>query len=387
MFFLRPIIASINVSLFLTFAVWATGLNGAENLVSKSLQPFVDSKVLAGAVTLVADKEKVLSVETVGYSDIGQNVPMKEENLFWIASMSKPITGCAMMILVDEGKVSLDDPVEKFLPEFKGQMVVASKDPNQVVLKKPSHPITIKNVLNHTSGLPFKSPIENPTLDLYPLATRVQSYAMMPLDFEPDTKYQYSNCGINTAGRIIEIVSGKPYEEFVKSRIFDPLGMKDTVSVPNAAQIRRIAKSYKGNRDKSDIEETQIAQLKYPLDDVSRQPMPAGGFFSSARDVGQFARMVLNGGSLDGKRILSEKAVKTMTSKQTGNSIATGYGVGFSTNGKTCGHGGAYSTNMTIDFEKGLVLVFMVQNAGWRNDDGKKVLPAFMNGAYKSLGK
>jgi len=387
MFLFRPIIAMVNVSLLLTFVVFATCLNGAESIVAKSLQPFVDSKVLAGAVTLVADKEKVLSVETVGYSDISQKAPMKEENLFWIASMSKPITGCAMMILVDEGKVSLDDPVEKFLPEFKGQMVVASKDSNQVVLKKPAHPITIKNILNHTSGLPFKSPIESPTLDLYPLATRVQSYAMMPLDFEPDTKYQYSNCGINTAGRIIEVVTGKPYEEFVKSRIFDPLGMKDTVSVPNAAQIHRIAKSYKGNRDKSDIEETQIVHLKYPLDDVSRQPMPAGGFFSTARDVGQFARMVLNGGSLDGKKILSEKAVKTMTSKQTGDSIATGYGVGFSTNGKTCGHGGAYSTNVTIDFEKGLVLVFMVQNAGWRNDDGKRILPSFMNSAAKSFGK
>jgi CubicO group peptidase (beta-lactamase class C family) len=163
--------------------------------------------------------------------------------------------------------------------------------------------------------------------------------------------------------------------------------MKDTFSVPNAAQVSRIAKSYKGNRDKSDIEETLISSLRYPLEDSTRQPMPAGGFFSSARDVGQFARMVLNGGTLDGKKILSEKAVKAMTSKQTGESIATGYGVGFSTNGKTAGHGGAYSTNMTIDFEKGLVFVFMVQNAGWRNDEGKKILPAFMETASKSFGK
>lgn len=387
MFLFKSLVNAFYSCLMVAFIIWVGCLQGGETTVAKSLKPFVDSKVLAGAVTLVADKEKVLSFETVGYSNVGNKVPMSEDNLFWIASMSKPITGCAMMILVDEGKVSLDDPVEKYLPEFKGQMVVASRDANQVVLKKPNHPITIRNILNHTSGLPFKSPIENPTLDLHPLATRVQTYAMMPLDFEPDTKYLYSNCGINTAGRIIEVVSGKPYEEFMKSRIFDPLGMKDTFSVPNAGQISRIAKSYKGNRDKSDIEETQISSLKYPLDDASRQPMPAGGFFSTARDVGQFARMVLNGGTLDGKKILSEKAVKVMTSKQTGESITTGYGVGFATNGKTAGHGGAYSTNMTIDFEKGLVFVFMVQNAGWRTDEGKKILPAFMENASKFTGK
>lgn len=387
MFLSRHMVHAFNCSLMLAFIIWVGCLQGAEALVAKSLKPFVDSKVLAGAVTLVANKEKVLSIETVGYSNVASKTAMSEDTLFWIASMSKPITGCAMMILVDEGKVSLDDPVEKYLPEFKGQMVVEKKDASQVVLKKPAHPITIRNILNHTSGMPFKTLIENPTLDLHPLATRVQSYAMVPLDFEPDTKYQYSNCGINTAGRIIEVVSGKPYEEFMKTRIFDPLGMKDTFSVPNAAQVSRIAKSYKGNRDKSDIEETLISSLRYPLDDSTRQPMPAGGFFSSARDVGQFARMVLNGGTLDGKKILSEKAVKAMTSKQTGESIATGYGVGFSTNGKTAGHGGAYSTNMTIDFEKGLVFVFMVQNAGWRNEEGKKILPAFMETASKSFGK
>jgi CubicO group peptidase (beta-lactamase class C family) len=121
--------------------------------IAAALQPFVDRHELAGAVTLVATKDKVLDVETVGWADIAAKKPMGKDALFWIASMSKAITAAAFMILVDEGKVKLDDPVEKYLPEFKGQMVVAEKDVDHVLLKKPKHPITIRNVLSHTSGL------------------------------------------------------------------------------------------------------------------------------------------------------------------------------------------------------------------------------------------
>ena len=159
------------------------------------LQPFVDRHVLAGAVVLVATKDKVLDVEAVGYADVAAKKPMRTDSVFWIASQSKPITATALMMLVDEGKVKLDDPVEKYLPEFKGQMVIAEKDKDHVLLKKPKHPITVRNVLSHTSGLPFESPIEKPTLDLFPLACRVRSYAMLPLDFEPDSKNPVCQCG------------------------------------------------------------------------------------------------------------------------------------------------------------------------------------------------
>ncbi len=355
--------------------------------IAPKLQPFVDSHVMAGAVTLVASKDKVLDLSAVGFADVGGKKPMAPDALFWIASMSKPITAAALMILVDEGKVKVDDPVEKYLPEFKGQMVIAEQDAEHVLLRKPKHPITVKNILSHTSGLAFSSPIEKPTLDLFPLATRVRSYAAMPLQFEPDSKYQYSNEGINTAGRIIEVVSGKKYEDFLEERLFKPLGMKDTTFWPNKEQIARIAKSYKANKDKSDIEETPVGQLFYPLDDRSRQPMPAGGLFSTAADVARFGQMVLRSGEFDGKRYLSEAAVKTMTSRQTPAELKDSYGFGFAVNGRTVGHGGAYSTNLSIDSQLGLVLVFMVQNAGWRNDDGKKTLPAFTQAAVEAYGK
>ena len=355
--------------------------------IAAALVPFVDARVLAGAVTVVASKEQTLNLCSVGYADVTNQKLMTKDALFWIASMSKPITGAALMILVDEGKVNVDDPVEKYLPEFKGQMVVAEKDDAHVLLRKPAHPITVKNILSHTSGLAFKSPIEVPALDLYPLATRVRSYAAQPLLFEPDSKYLYSNEGINTAGRIIEVVTGMSYESFLEERLFKPLGMKDTTFWPSPAQIARIAKSYKGNKDKSDIEEIPVGQLTYPLDDRTRQPMPAGGLFSSAEDVARFGQMVLRGGEWGGKRILSEAAVKAMTSRQTPEGIKEGYGFGFSVNGSTVGHGGAYSTNLSIDTQRGLVLVFMVQNAGWRSDEGKKIQPAFTNAALAAFGK
>jgi CubicO group peptidase (beta-lactamase class C family) len=369
---------------FASFSVRAE--EPGKDLAAK-LQPFVESHTLAGAVTLVATKDKILDLSAVGYADVAAKKPMATDDLFWIASMSKPITATALMMLVDEGKVNVDDPVEKYLPEFKGQMLAVEKDADHILLKKPTHPITVKNVLSHTSGLPFSSPIERPTLDLLPLASRVQSYAMLPLDFDPDSNYKYANAGINTAGRIIEVVSGMLYEDFLDQRIFKPLGMKDTTFWPNEEQLSRLAKSYKANQDKSDIEETPIGQLKYPLNDRTRQPMPAGGLFSTASDLAKFCQMILNNGELDGKRYLSEASVKQMTSRETPEGLKQSYGFGWSANGTTFGHGGAYSTNMSIDTNLGLITIFMVQNAGWRSDEGKKIQPAFNKAAVDAFSK
>ena len=203
------------------------------------LQPFVEKGELAGAVALVTDKDKVLSVDAVGFADIAKGVKMKPDAMFWIASQSKPMTATAVMMVLDEGKIALNDPVEKYLPEFHGQMVVAERDNDHVLLRKPLHPITIREVLSHTSGLPFKSAVEEPTLDGLPLAAAVRSYAAAPLQTEPGTHYQYSNAGINTAARIIEVVEGMKYEDFMQQRLFDPLGMKHTTFWPSASAARR----------------------------------------------------------------------------------------------------------------------------------------------------
>ncbi len=369
-------------------AALALGLTAhAENAaIVGSLQPFVESHSLAGAVTLVATKDQVLSVDTVGSMDVGAKKAMQPDALFWIASMSKPTTATAFMMLVDEGKVNVEDPVEKYLPEFKDVWLAAEQDKEHLLLRRPGHPIKVREILSHTSGLQFKSGIEQPTLDLIPLRVAALCHPLMPLLFEPGTSYKYSNAGINTAGRIIEVVSGMSYEDFMQKRLFDPLGMKDTTFWPTKEQLGRLAKSYKPNEAKTDLEETTITQLHYPLDDHQRQPMPAGGLFSTAQDMARLCQMLLNGGVVNGKRLLSEAAIQQMTSRQTPENLKESYGFGFQTGGGTYGHGGAYATNMTVDPQLGLITIFMVQHAGFPGN-GKESLGAFRKAATETFGK
>jgi len=352
-----------------------------------SVQPYVDRTELAGAVMLVADKDEIVDTKVIGYADIDDDEKMAADSMFWIASQSKPITATAFMMLVDEGKIDLDDPVEKYLPEFVGQMVVAEKSADRVVLQRPAHPITVREILSHTSGLPRKSGLEEPTLDRFPLEARVRSYAMTPLDYEPGTDYRYSNAGINTAGRIIEVVSGMPYEQFLQDRLFDPLGMVDTTFWPSEEQEQRIAVSYKPGADKTGLEETIVTQLHYPLTDRAvRYPMPAGGLFSTATDVSQFYRMLLNGGELDGKSYLSAEAIGELTSRQTPEDVKSSYGLGFSVTDTTFGHGGAYSTNSYADREHGLILIWLVQHAGFPGE-GKESQNAFNEAAVRAYSR
>jgi CubicO group peptidase (beta-lactamase class C family) len=355
--------------------------------LAPALQPFVDKLELAGAVMLVADKDKVLAVEAVGFADIAAAKPMAPDALFWIASQSKGMTAVAVLMLVDEGKLSLDDPVEKYLPEFRGQMVVSEKDAAHVLLRKPAHPITIREVLSHTSGLPFKSAAEEPTLDGLPLAAAVRSYAMTPLQTEPGTKYAYSNAGINTAARVLEVVSKMKYEDFMQQRLFTPLGMKDTTFWPDAARVARLAKTYRPTKDKSGLEEGSLGQLQRDLTDrVHRYPMPAGGLFSTARDTARFCQMLLNHGELEGRRYLSEAMWKELTTRQTAPAIKESYGFGLSVGPDGFGHGGAQATNMDIRTKDGLVLIWMVQHQGFPGEGGKSQ-GAFRKAAVTAYGQ
>jgi CubicO group peptidase (beta-lactamase class C family) len=324
---------------------------------------------------------------------------MRTDCLFWIASMTKPMTALALMMLVDEGKVNLDDPVAKYLPEFNGVMLAAEQDKDHVLLRRPARPIKVRDLLTHTSGLPFKSRVE-PEIDTLPLRAAVFTYALTPLRSEPGSKHDYSNAGINTAGRIIEVASGMPYEEFMEKRLFGPLGMKDTNFCPSEEQLQRLAKSYKPNAANNGLDETRIGQLTYPLLGSKHYPCPAGGLFSTAADVGVFCRMVLQGGVHEGKRYVSEAAVRQMTSTQTGNLLndgksENGYGFGWSTTRKIhgesdpvivggCGHGGAHSTNMWIDPQRQLITVFMVQHAGFPGPDGNRVQATFAKAATEA---
>jgi CubicO group peptidase (beta-lactamase class C family) len=352
----------------------------APSPIAAVLKPFVDRHVLAGAVALVATKDGVLCLEAVGWADIGAKKPMPADALFWIASQSKSITGAAVMMLVDEDKVRVEDPVARYLPEFEGQKYIVEENGERTVLGKLPRAVMLRDVLSHTSGLPFMSRAE-PKIDCLGLRESVIAAALSPLKFAPGTRYDYSNAGINTAGRVLEVASGQRFADFVEERLCRPLGMRDTTFWPSAAQLARLAKSYKPSADNANVVETDIGQLTYPLDSRARGPSPAGGYFSTASDIGRFCRMILRGGELDGKRYLSEDAVRRMTSSQTGD-LPQKYGFGWSAGDGTCGHGGAYSTNMLIDVRRGLVFVFMVQHAGFPGDGGKS-FEAFKSAAEK----
>ena len=329
---------------------------------------FVQREELAGAVALVANKDKVLHVTAVGFADIEVKKPMQADSIFWIASQSKGITATAVMMLVDEGKISLDDSVEKYLPEFKDQKVAPGK--GAPVTRARS--ITIRDLLSHVSGLPFKSAEEVPTLDGLSLAAAVKTYAKAPLASQPGTKYQYSNAGINTAARVLEVVSGMAYEDFMDKRLFGPLGMKDTTFWPNAEQVSRLAKTYKPDASKKKLTLGGLGQLKADLSDrTHRFPMPAGGLFSTAKDVSTFCRMLLNGGELDGRRYVSAAALKELSSRQTPKELKDSYGLGFAVGQDFFGHGGAQATGMEVRTKDGLVIVWMVQHQGFPGKGGQ----------------
>jgi len=360
------------------------------NTLAAALQPFVDKNYISGAVVLAATKDRVLACEAIGYADLAAKRPMTTDALVWIASQTKPMTGTALMMLVDEGKVSIDDPVEKYLPEFKGQRVIAYEDGDVTVLKKPQHPITVREVLNHTAGLNFATAIESPTLDRLSVRDGVRSHAMLPLLSEPGTKYNYSNGGTNTAGRIIEIVSGLAYEDFMDERLFHPLGMRDTTFWPSEEQLARTAKCYVTNAEKTGLAESKISQLSYPFGDRTRKPMPAGGLFATAADCATFLQMILNGGVAGGRRYISEASIAAMTRKQTAECVPNEYGLGWGTaEGKAgvYGHGGACKTNMKVDATLGLITVLLVQHNGdWPNEEAGTIGAVFAAAAEKLLG-
>jgi len=351
------------------------------------LQPFIDQQNFAGAVVLVADAEKVLALEAVGDADIAAKKKLGTDALFWIASMTKPITCTALMMLADEGKVDVEAPVSRYLPEFADQWLIAERDDAHILLKKPARQMLVRDLLSHTSGITQQLSFKGVNGEELPLATRVAALAAQPLESEPGTKYQYTNGGMNTVGRIVEKVSGLPFAEFLQTRLLDPLGMKDTTFWPSDEQVARLATGYQATADRKGIEATPLAAFTPPLSNRKRAPFPGGGLFSTAADLAKFCQMILNGGTLDGRKYLSPEKVQQMTSRQTAEGILESYGFGWTTNGGMIAHGGAWKTNMTIHPKQGLISIFLVQVAGWRDDaEGKKIEPPFRNAALAQFG-
>lgn len=343
--------------------------------IKPAMQKFVDAGDLSGVVAVVGNRNGVLDVEAIGERDIARHAPMEKDTLFRIASMTKPITAIGIMILADEGKLGPDDDLAKHLPEFASVTLAGGK--------KPARPVKLRDLLTHTSGLSGGYPKE--FADVYAkrnhtLAETTKALATLPLQFEPGTKWAYCNAGIDTLGRVIEVVSGDSYENFLKKRVFDPLGMTDTVFYPSAEQMKRLAITYdkKGGRLAANM--NLIGLPEHP-----KHPIPAGGLVSCGSDLAKLYRMMLNKGELNGRRILSERAVAEMTRTQTGD-IKTGFvdgmsfgygwavvkepkGVTAMLSPGTFGHGGAFGTQAWIDPKRDLFTILLIQRTGLPNSD------------------
>jgi len=334
---------------------------------------------------LVGNREQVLEVAAVGHADIETKRTMAVDSIFWIASVTKAITGTAMMALIDEGRVQLEDPVSKYLPELADLWVKASVTEDEVVLKRLKTPITVRQVMCHISGMPYSSQAEGLLIGGQPLADAVRSYAMTPLESEPGSAFNYSNIGINIGGRIVEVVSGMPFESFLQEKFFGPLGMEDTTFFPSAEQILKLPTVYAANDTNDGLVAVPNSMLKLPLDGPGRYAAPAGGLFSTAADLFRFCRMILNGGEWNGRRYLSEAAIRGMTTKQTGNAIPDGFGVGWATDGVRFGHAGAYGTDITIESGLGLIFVWLPQHASFPGD-GADAYWAFQRAGKEAYG-
>jgi len=366
--------------------------------IGSMMQEMISKNEVAGAVTAVVTKDKTLHLESTGFADVATKRPMAPDTLFWIASMTKPITGTAILMLQDEGKLNVSDPVAKYLPQFANLKTPSGKLAN----------LTITQILTHTSGLgEAGGPAERQTKTL---ADLVPLWLAAPMQYEPGAKWKYTQSGINAAARIVEVVSGMTFDVFLQTRLFDPLGMTNTTFYPSAEQRARLVTAYAKNKETGVLEAVPPRPEFGPRD---RPPQGNGGLYSTAPDYARFCQMLLNGGTLEGRRYLNAAAMKFLTTPQTGD-LPTGffqngtygnrganYGWGIGTcilrtphdgvaamlSPGTYGHGGAWGTQAWIDPVKGVAYVLMVQRSNFPNSDASDVRRDFQQAAAQALAK
>ena len=379
-------------------AVEPISLEDNNAVFSFALQELQEKNEFAGAVTMVVGPDRIIALEAFGLADIASGRPMRKDSLFWIASMTKPITAMGVLMLVEEGKLGLDDPVEKYLPSFKAQKLATPTGP----VPTP-RPVTIRDLLTHTSGLSAASPtVANQPVDTIPLAAMVDHSGRTPLISAPGAKWAYSNTGINALGRIIEVVSGQPYPDFVQKRFFDPLDMNSTSFWPDDTLQASLATPYRKDKATGKLIAAGNSRFSNPLQNRARTAIPAGGLFSTANDLAQLCQMILRGGELDGHRFLRPETLKLMTTNQLGEmpkvSFAEGMrmGLGFHVVGTpigvteslspgSFGHGGAYGTQAWIDPVRRQAYILLIQRTDLANSDGSEIRREFQKTAVEAF--
>jgi CubicO group peptidase (beta-lactamase class C family) len=372
------------------------------------MQRYIDQREVAGTVTLVARRGKIAHLEAQGVMDLESRQPMKTDTIFRLASMTKPVTSVAVMMLHEEGRFLLNDPVSKFLPEFAHPLVAVANRPNERAAGgfrtvPAEREITIRHLLTHTAGL--ASGTGGATMELSKglaafrkpentMAEYVKELAKLPLNFQPGTAWEYGPA-TDVLGRLVEVISGQSLDQFFKERIFAPLGMSDTHFYLPDAQLSRLATAYE-KKDGALVKLTATG----PATRGGKFHAGAGGLAGTAEDYLRFCQMLLNGGVLDGKRLLSRKSVELMTANHIGRipmwrETLEGYrfGLGFRVREHTgesallgsdgsYGWGGAYGTFFWIDPKEQMVGMVMIQLMPYAH---LNLRPEFQNAATQAI--
>ena len=382
------------------------------------LQGFVDGKRTAGTVTLILRDGKVAYTSALGLADAEKNVPMRADTIFRIASQTKAVTTVAAMMLIEEGKLLLNDPVSRHIPAYRNTTVMvappANAAPDSPVSVVPARrPITVRDLMTHTSGVSYGGHAATRPLyraagfdDWYfadkaePIGVWIEKLASLPFDQQPGEAYVY---GYNTdiLGHVVEKASGMSLDEFFRTRIFTPLKMHDTHFFLPPEKRERLAVNYSTGPDGTFVRAEDKGRFQGAYVDGPRAAFSGGaGLLSTASDYARLLQMLLNGGELDGARILSPKSVALMTSNHVGSLYQQGnfgFGLGFEVTehlGRSgrpgsvgeFGWGGAYGTKYWVDPEEKLVVVFMTQLMPSVRIDMQERIRALLYGAIDVPG-
>jgi CubicO group peptidase (beta-lactamase class C family) len=366
--------------------------------VGRAMERLIAQQEIAGAVTVVAGRDRLLHLESTGHADLAARRPIAPDSLFWIASMSKPVTGVAVLLLHDRGKLDVNAPVAKYVPAFAALRTPSGQPAN----------LTIAQILTHTSGLGEATTAQ--TQAARTLADLVPAWLGARMQFEPGAQWKYCQSGINLAGHIVEVVSGLPFDVFLQRELFAPLGMTDTTFHPTAAQKARLALGYSKTKDTGELAVTP-ARPDYD-GSPERPPQGNGGLYSTPLDYARFCQLLLNRGTFGGKRFFGEAAYRMLTTPQTPAGMPTGFfqndtygrrGLNYGWSMGTClllephagvpamlspgtfGHGGAWGTQAWIDPAKGVAYLLFVQRANFPNSDASPVRQAFQEAAAAAL--
>ena len=365
--------------------------------VAAAIQASIDAHDIAGAVTMVVTKDRVVHFEADGFADVASQRPMTADTMFNVMSMTKPVTATAILMLQDDGSLKLSDPVAKYIPEFTELKTPSGQRAN----------LTLLQLVTHTSGLGEAS--GEAARSAHSLAELIPLFLAAPMQYEPGAKWKYTQSGINTAARIVEVASGMTFPEFLQRRLFGPLGLKHITHYPTGDQIPLLATPYAKNKTTGKLEPVAI---DVPVAGA-RPATGNAGLYASAGDYARFCQMLLNGGKLEGRRYLSAAAMKLLTTPQSGalptgffqNDASGQYGASYGWGIATCilksphpgvaamlspgtyGHGGAWGTQAWIDPERGVAYILMIQQTNPGNSDASEVRKNFQQAASDALAK